>query len=119
MSSDSRQLRRMFYNLLDNAIKYTGSGGRVTVKGADTADRWSVSVSDTGPGIAPEHLPRIFDRFYRVDPSRTGDGDGAGLGLAICQSIIRGLGGRISVDSTVGRGTTFVVELPLQPPLGR
>lgn len=112
MSSDSRQLRRVFYNLLDNAIKYTGSGGRVTVKGTVAADRWLVSVSDTGPGIAPEHLPRIFDRFYRVDPSRTGDGDGAGLGLAICQSIIKGLGGRIKVDSALGQGTTLVVELP-------
>jgi heavy metal sensor kinase len=113
LSSDSRQLRRVFYNLLDNAIKYTGSGGRVTVTGVTEDDRWTVSVCDTGPGIAPEHLPRIFDRFYRVDPSRTGDGDGAGLGLAICQSIIKGLGGRIAVDSAAGHGTTLVVELPM------
>lgn len=119
MSSDSRQFRRVFYNLLDNAIKYTGSDGRVTVKGAVAADRWLVSVSDTGPGIAPEHLPRIFDRFYRVDPSRTGDGDGAGLGLAICRSIINGLRGRIAVESTVGQGTTLLVELPTQPESSR
>lgn len=112
MLSDSRQLRRVFYNLLDNGIKYTPSGGRVSVTCLARADRWTVSISDTGDGIASDQLPRIFDRFYRVDPSRTGDSNGAGLGLAICQSIINGLGGRIKVESAVGQGTTFTVEVP-------
>jgi heavy metal sensor kinase len=114
MLSDSRQLRRVLYNLLDNAIKYTDAGGRVTVRSEVHADRWAVSVTDTGLGIAPEHLPRVFDRFYRVDPSRTGDGDGAGLGLAICQSILKGLASRIAVDSAVGQGTIVRFELPLR-----
>jgi signal transduction histidine kinase len=72
-----------------------------------------VSVSDTGIGIAVEHLPHIFDRFYRVDPSRAGETGGAGLGLAICRSVVRGIGGSIEVSSAVGRGTEFVVRLPI------
>jgi signal transduction histidine kinase len=104
--ADPSQLRRVFYNLIDNAIRYTPATGRVA------AEATTIEVSDTGSGIPPEHLPRIFDRFSRVDPSRTEDGDGAGLGLAICQSIIRSYGGTISVESTVGRGTTFTVQLP-------
>ena len=64
--------------------------------------------------IPPEHLPRIFERFYRVDPARTGDGNGAGLGLSICQSIVKALGGSITVESAVGRGTKISVLLPLQ-----
>ncbi len=109
--ADSRQLRRVFYNLLDNAIKYTDSPGQVTVRSIVTAEGLEVAVADTGIGIPPEHLPRVFDRFYRVDPART-ESNAAGLGLSICQSIIHSLAGRITVASTVGKGTTVVVVLP-------
>ncbi len=110
--SDSRQLRRVFYNLLDNAIKYTEPSGQVTVTSSVNGGEVFVAVADTGVGIPPEHLPRIFDRFYRVDPARTGEGNGTGLGLSICQSIVKALGGSITVASTVGRGTTVKVVLP-------
>lgn len=111
---DNRQLRRVFYNLLDNAIKYTAVPGKVSVRSEITPENLSVVVGDTGVGIPAEYLPRIFDRFYRVDPARTGDGNGAGLGLAISQSIIKALGGTIQVKSQVGQGTTVCVELPLK-----
>jgi two-component system, OmpR family, heavy metal sensor histidine kinase CusS len=115
MTADPRQLRRVFYNLIDNAIKYTNATGRITVSNRVTAEAATVLVSDSGTGIAPEHLPRVFDRFYRVDPSRTGDANGAGLGLSICQSIVRGYGGTIAVESTLGKGTTITVQLPREP----
>ena len=115
MTADPRQLRRVFYNLIDNAIKYTAPAGRITVSNRVTADEATILVTDSGTGIAPEHLPRIFDRFYRVDPSREEDGCGAGLGLAICQSIVRGYGGTIAVESTLGKGTAITVQLPRNP----
>jgi signal transduction histidine kinase len=111
--ADAGRLRRVFYNLLDNAIKYTGPPGRVTVRSRAEGGRLVVSVEDTGIGIPPEHLSRVFHRFYRVDPSRTGDG-GVGLGLSICESIVKGLSGDIRIDSTLGRGTTVAVELPCE-----
>jgi heavy metal sensor kinase len=109
---DGRQLRRVFYNLLDNALKYTGRGGRVTVRSRQAEGAVVVTVRDTGVGIPAEHLPRIFDRFYRADPSRMRDGSGVGLGLSICQSIVRALGGSITVESIVAKGTTVRVMLP-------
>lgn len=111
--TDSRQLRRVFYNLLDNAIKYTPPAGRVTVSSRIDGATWQVSISDTGIGIEPTHLPHVFERFYRIDAARTGDGGGAGLGLAICRSIIHALGGTIQLESIPGRGTTVRVELPV------
>lgn len=112
LTGDRRQIQRVFYNLIDNAIKYTGAGGRIAVSSRVNAGEVTISVSDNGCGIPAEHLPRIFDRFYRVDPSRTTIG--AGLGLAICQSIIRGCDGALSVESTVGHGTSFTVRLPMK-----
>jgi heavy metal sensor kinase len=111
VKGDAQQLRRVFYNLLDNAIKYTGQGGAVSVAVATDSDRVRVTVSDTGIGIAAEHLPRLFDRFYRVDRARSDNG--VGLGLSICQSIIRGAGGEIAVSSTPGQGTVVDVRLPI------
>lgn len=109
---DDSQLRRVFYNLIDNAIKYTGAGGSVTVTSRTDGESASVIVKDTGIGIPTDHLPRIFDRFYRVDPARTGETSGAGLGLSICQSAIRSAGGTITVASIEGLGSTFTVSLP-------
>ena len=112
---DGDQLRRVFYNLIDNAIKYTGSGGAVIVTGRTEAASVCVAVADNGIGIPAGHLTRIFDRFYRVDPARTGDSGGAGLGLAICRSAVRAAGGSITVASTPGHGSTFTVRLPIAP----
>lgn len=109
---DPHQLRRVFYNLLDNAAKYTAAGGTVRVAACIEGGEVVVSVSDTGIGIAAEHLPRVFDRFYRVDPARAGETGGAGLGLAICRSVVRGMGGTITATSTEGRGSVFEVRLP-------
>jgi heavy metal sensor kinase len=105
-------LRRVFYNLIDNAVKYTAAGGTVRVSSRRAGGEVVVRVSDTGTGIATEHLPHIFDRFYRVDPSRTGETGGAGLGLAICRSVVRAAGGGIEVSSEIGHGSEFVVRLP-------
>jgi heavy metal sensor kinase len=108
---DARLLRRVLYNLLDNAFKYTQTTGTVSVCGAVEEGAWLLTVADTGVGIPPDHLPHVFDRFYRVDAARTDEG-GAGLGLAICRSIVHCLGGTITIDSEVGRGTTVRVRLP-------
>ncbi len=112
LTTDSRLLRRVFVNLLDNAIKYTGQAGRVVVSSEVAAEKVTIRIQDSGVGISPEHLPHVFDRFYRVDAARSGEGNGAGLGLAICQAILRNLEGTISVESEVGKGTTFIVTLP-------
>jgi signal transduction histidine kinase len=105
-------LRQVFTNLIDNALKYTPAGGQVTVSARRTWQEITVSVSDTGPGIPAEHLPHLFERFYRVDSARARDTGGFGLGLAISHSIVQAHGGNIAVDSRPGRGTTFTVTLP-------
>jgi heavy metal sensor kinase len=106
------QLIRMLLNVLDNAIRYTPAGGRVTLGCHRRNATIEISVGDTGPGIAPEHLPRLFDRFYRVDRGRSRAQGGSGLGLAIAQSIAQVHGGQITVESIVGQGSTFIVRLP-------
>ena len=110
------QLRRVLYNLMDNAIKYTARGGRVEIAlGPGSRDRTALlKVIDTGFGIAPAHLPHIFERFYRVEATRPrfGPSLGSGLGLPIAKSIAEAHGGQIGVSSKVGQGTTFWVELP-------
>ncbi len=109
--ADATQLRRVFYNLLDNAIKYTPARGTVIVRNDSVKEGIVVSIQDSGIGIAAEHLPRVFDRFYRVDPARVGE-TGTGLGLALCQSIISGIGGSIVLESRLGEGTKVSVTLP-------
>lgn len=114
VSGDRAELLRLFYNLVDNAIKYTPAGGKITVSSSVTVDAVKVSVTDTGIGIPVEDIPRVFDRFYRVDASRGGEVTGTGLGLSICRSILRGHGGSIDVKSVLGNGSTFTVQLPLK-----
>ncbi len=116
LSGDSDQLIRLFVNLLDNAIKYTAQGG-ITVQAGATAAQVTVVVTDTGLGMAPEHLPHIFDRFYRADAARTaGRAPSAGLGLAIALAIARAHHGRLTATSVLGQGSRFEVALPVSPP---
>ncbi|MGB9592761.1 MAG: ATP-binding protein [Anaerolineae bacterium] len=105
-------LIRLFLNLLDNAVKYTPRGGRVTVQAEARRKEICVRISDTGPGIAPEHIPHLFERFYRVETARSRDTGGAGLGLAVAYEIARWHGGSLEVASKPGEGTTFQVCLP-------
>lgn len=112
VQGDRDSLVRLFVNLLDNAITYTETGS-VRVCGTLVQAEVRVDVSDTGIGIAAEHLPRVFDRFYRVDAARTQRG--SGLGLAIAQEIARAHGGHITIDNTPGAGTTCTVTLPAAP----
>jgi len=105
-------LIRLFLNLLDNAIRYTPRGGQICVRCDQRDTQVIISVTDTGQGIAPEHLPHLFDRFFRVDRGRSRAQGGSGLGLAIAQNIVRAHGGRLSVESTLGQGSTFTAILP-------
>ncbi len=109
--ADGRALEQVLVNLAENAVKYTEAGS-VTIRAARDGDVWNVAVADTGPGIERHHLPRIFERFYRVDPGRSREQGGTGLGLAISKHLVLGMGGEISVESGEG-GTTFTVRLPV------
>ena len=99
-------------NLLDNAIKYTPDGGKIVVTACREADEIKFIVKDSGIGIPVEDLPRIFERFYRIDKARARSISGTGLGLAIVKQLVDGLGGTIEVESKPDAGTTFVFTLP-------
>lgn len=115
---DTRQLRQLLGNLLDNALRFTPTGGRVAINVTRAGDCVVLSVTDTGRGIASDDLPRIFDRFYQADSARTRSRTrGGGLGLAICRSIAERHGGTIEVASTLGMGSCFQVSLPLATPV--
>ncbi|MGB3680938.1 MAG: HAMP domain-containing sensor histidine kinase [Rubrobacteraceae bacterium] len=110
---DQEQLRQALSILLDNAVKYTPKGGNVTVRAGEAAGRAFLEVSDTGAGIPGDKLPLVFERFYRLDSSRTEAG--AGLGLSIARQIAEAHGGTLEVESTVDRGSTFTLLLPKDP----
>lgn len=99
-------------NLVSNAVRYTPAGGQVKVAWSRTSEGAVFSVSDTGPGIAPEHLPRLSERFYRVDRSRSRETGGTGLGLAIAKHVVQRHGGELRIQSQVGKGSTFMLVLP-------
>ena len=105
-------LEQAVVNLLDNAIKYSEPGREVRLTAVDGGDDIVISVADRGYGIAEEHLSRIFERFYRVDRARSRKLGGTGLGLAIVKHIVQAHHGRVSVDSTLGVGSTFTIHLP-------
>jgi heavy metal sensor kinase len=119
MLGDEPRLIQAVMNLLDNALTYTDRGGLITLTVEAQGGEARISVQDTGIGIAPQHLPHIFERFYRADPARTRARGGTGLGLSIVEWIAHAHGGRIEVSSEPGRGTTFVVILPLAHEDGR
>ena len=114
--TDAERLRRILDNLVDNALKYTPAGGHVEiVAAAEPGGAARLEVADDGPGIAAEHLPRIFERFYRVDKARSRDLGGTGLGLSIVKHLAESLGATVSVESEPGRGARFRVALPARP----
>lgn len=111
---DETQLRSAFSNLVFNAVKYTPGGGEIRMQyrlGGETAQ---LSVSDNGPGIDPEHQPRLTERFYRADPSRSKETGGTGLGLAIVKHVLYNHDGSLTIDSTLGTGSTFTCHFPLE-----
>jgi two-component system, OmpR family, phosphate regulon sensor histidine kinase PhoR len=110
---DERGLEQVLLNLLDNAVKYTPEGGRVTVTGHLEEDRCVVHVRDSGVGIEPRHLTRIFERFYRVDKGRSRDMGGTGLGLSIVKHLLGAMGGEVQVESQPNEGSTFTILLPV------
>ncbi len=115
---NAQRLERAFTNLLENAIKYTPAGGRVSARVRLAPGEVRVEFEDTGMGIPAAALPRVFERFYRVDPSRSREMGGTGLGLAIVKHVVRAHAGQVNVQSEEGRGTTFTVTLPRAPAEG-
>jgi len=116
---DRDQLQQVLTNLIDNAVKYSGQGGKVTVSLANDSSRYpgmtGLRVSDTGPGIAREHLPRLTERFYRINIAKSRDKGGTGLGLAIVKHILNRHAGRLDIESTLGVGSKFTVWIPTYP----
>jgi two-component system, OmpR family, phosphate regulon sensor histidine kinase PhoR len=110
--ADARRLEQMLTNLVDNAVKFTREGGRIVVSHGREGARDHIRVADTGEGIPEEHLPRIFERFYRVDRARSRELGGTGLGLAIVKHLARAHGGETNAQSEYGAGSTFTIELP-------
>src|SRR5205823_13602643 len=110
---DADQLKQVLVALLDNAFKYTPYEGSISLALTTSEHTAIVKVSDTGIGILPDDLPHIFERFYRADRARSRDRGGSGLGLAIVQSIVQEHEGSIDVESTPGKGSAFVLKLPL------
>ncbi|MGC4026451.1 MAG: ATP-binding protein [Mesorhizobium sp.] len=114
VAGDADELTQVFENLIENACKYGQSGGRVIVSTELGADEVQISITDFGPGIAEEHIPRVTERFYRVEQNGVPAQKGTGLGLAIVKHILTRHGGRLSIRSTIGGGSTFTVHLPRQ-----
>jgi two-component system, OmpR family, phosphate regulon sensor histidine kinase PhoR len=113
--ADHRAVEQVLTNLIENACKYCPEGSSITVRVSDEGAKVRVAVEDTGPGIEAKHLPRLFERFYRVDAGRTRDMGGTGLGLSIVKHLVESMGGMIGVQSTIGRGSTFWFTLPRDP----
>jgi signal transduction histidine kinase len=114
LSGDRELLREIFRHLIDNAVKYSPRGSAIEIAGRTEGDVTVVDVADRGVGIPEEHVPYIFDRFYRVENPLTAQSSGAGLGLYIVAALVRAHGGSISVDSDDGKGSTFTLRLPVR-----
>jgi heavy metal sensor kinase len=119
VEADPHRVHQVLVNFIENAIKYTAPGGEVRVRAWQDGDRAGVTVSDAGPGIPPEARAHVFDRFFRVDGARQRTSGGSGLGLAICREIAEAHGGRVWVESEVGSGSAFSLELAVAPPAVR
>jgi len=114
LTIDHDRITQVIINLIGNALRHTEQNGRVTVRLEQYIELISIEIIDNGPGISPEYLPYIFERFYRIDNSRTRDQGGTGLGLSIAKGYIEAHGGKIMVQSAVGEGTTFKIVLPVK-----
>ncbi len=112
IEADRNMIKQVLRILCDNAVKYTPKGGTITIGAASRADGCTLSISDNGPGIPSQELPKIFDRFYRSDSARKSEGGGHGLGLSIARIIVKAHGGKLRVRSKPGSGSTFYVDLP-------
>lgn len=115
LQGDEGQLRRLVMILLDNAVKYAGEHGAVRLTLKRQQERVRLMVHNTGDPISPEHLPHLFERFYRADSARSRDQGGCGLGLAIARTIVEAHGGKLTVASTREHGTCFTARLPQRP----
>jgi signal transduction histidine kinase len=111
---DSERIEQALFNLLENSIRHTPAEGMISLQSSLTDHRLLLTVKDTGEGIPPEHLPHIFERFYRADHARNRQRGGSGLGLAIVQAIVKAHGGEINVESdgVPGNGSKFTIRLP-------
>jgi signal transduction histidine kinase len=114
ITADEDLLSQVWMNLIHNSIKFTPQAGSIRVTLLPRGEQVEFRISDTGPGISEEHQTRIFERFYKVDPSRTNEGGGSGLGLSIVKKIVEMHKGAVEVESQVGVGTTFIISLPLE-----
>ena len=112
VQADRRALENVLTNLIDNAVKYSGSGAVIRISGDSASGQARIMVEDTGPGIEPSHLPRLFERFYRVDAGRSRELGGTGLGLSIVKHLVEAMGSQIRVESTPGVGSRFYFNLP-------
>jgi two-component system phosphate regulon sensor histidine kinase PhoR len=114
LRADGTRLEEVLYNLLDNAVKFSRENGQIHLRATPRGPDMVLSVTDSGLGIGKEHVPRIFERFYRADKARSRELGGTGLGLAIVKHIAQLHGGRVEVESELGRGTTIRVVVPLR-----
>jgi signal transduction histidine kinase len=112
MPGDEIALGRILFNLVENAILHSPANHEVSIQLSSTASHWIIAVQDHGIGIGAEHLPKLFDRFYRVDAARRRSDGGAGLGLAIVKTLTEAHQGNVEVRSEVGVGTTFTLRFP-------
>jgi two-component system phosphate regulon sensor histidine kinase PhoR len=110
--ADPKALDQILVNLLDNGVKYTGSDGHVWVEAREIGDNVRIEVRDDGPGIAAKHRERVFERFYRADPSRSREAGGTGLGLSIVKHLVESMGGEVGVEPNAPRGSIFWLRLP-------
>ena len=113
--ADENRLQEVIYNLLDNAVKYSQPEGKIVMKAAREGDQVRIGISDQGIGVPSRDLPRIFERFYRADKARSRELGGTGLGLSIVKHIVELHSGSVEAESTIGRGTTISVRLPIRP----
>jgi signal transduction histidine kinase len=113
VDADPERVHQVLFNLVDNAVRFTPDGGRVVVSAVRRDGSIEIRVADTGSGISSEHLPRLFERFYRADTARSREDGGTGIGLAIARSVVEAHGGHISAESRVGKGSVFTFDLPV------
>jgi signal transduction histidine kinase len=114
VDADPQRIGQVLRNLVANAVQYTPPGGTITLAVRRQPDTVAFEVRDTGCGIAPEHLPNVFERFYRADPSRARSTGGAGIGLAVVKQLVEAHDGTVGVTSTCGAGSCFVFTLPYE-----